>query len=538
VIAFRERKRLIACIGVGVGLVGPTAARADVQFNGFGQVVVGSALGNNQSFPTRTTLYAYSADPSFENESLFGLQAQAPLSDSLSATAQIVASGAPNDLTPPNALYNCGAMGTSQCALSHEDFTPKFTWAYVNWTINDNLSLKAGRQRLPLYHYSDYLQVGEAYPWIRPPVSVYSSPVSNYDGVSLQGQFSAGNWFVQPQIYYGAFDGTIFTSAASFGFKLQNLTGAVFEANYADWFDFRVSYAFAWMGIHGPTVDQLTQEQAQVADAMTSQLSLAALGVDGILSNPGIQGALGAAGYTPQQIAGWMAGMQGFNTAGAAYGAIAQDSVIDHQFISYSSAGIEINKYNFVFDGEYIYQKSPGWVNSLASYYVSLGYHIGHFTPVLTYGRTDSRPGDKATDARLRSNANQAYLADTTSTAAYGAACAAIKTATTQTCSQFNAQLPNSMDNLTPAGTVVNPLTGQTGAALLYMENQILANYSNAIDDYYEFGIRYDVSRNAALKLDYTYYASPLSQTGPTGFYPYQGASHAQLLSAAFVFTF
>src|SRR5262249_49468798 len=127
------RRSALALVGLGLGLAGMPSARADVQFNGFGQVVVGSTLDNKltgtdpqnpNTYVTFPTISDYKADPSFKPESLFALQARATLSDRLSATAQILASGANND-----------------------DFTPKFAWAYASYQISDEWAVKAGRQR-------------------------------------------------------------------------------------------------------------------------------------------------------------------------------------------------------------------------------------------------------------------------------------------------------------------------------------------------------------------------------------------------------
>ncbi|MEK1906348.1 MAG: porin [Pseudomonas sp.] len=56
-------------------------------------------------------------------------------------------------------------------------------WAYLSWQSTDNLMLRFGRLRTPVYMYSESIDVGFAYPWLRLPDEVYSQvQLSNYEG--------------------------------------------------------------------------------------------------------------------------------------------------------------------------------------------------------------------------------------------------------------------------------------------------------------------------------------------------------------------
>ncbi len=56
-------------------------------------------------------------------------------------------------------------------------------WAYLSWAATDGLTLRAGRLRLPVYMYSETLDVGFTHPWVRLPDEVYSQvQLSNYEG--------------------------------------------------------------------------------------------------------------------------------------------------------------------------------------------------------------------------------------------------------------------------------------------------------------------------------------------------------------------
>ena len=65
-----------------------------------------------------------------------------------------------------------------------DEWKANLEWAYLSWQTNDQLMLRAGRLRSPVYMYSESLDVGYSYPWLRLPDEVYSQvQVTNYEGV-------------------------------------------------------------------------------------------------------------------------------------------------------------------------------------------------------------------------------------------------------------------------------------------------------------------------------------------------------------------
>ena len=63
--------------------------------------------------------------------------------------------------------------------------SPEVEWGYVGYTI-ENIELRAGRLRLPLFLASEYYYVGHAYTYARPPDEVYNSilGITAYNGLS------------------------------------------------------------------------------------------------------------------------------------------------------------------------------------------------------------------------------------------------------------------------------------------------------------------------------------------------------------------
>lgn len=62
---------------------------------------------------------------------------------------------------------------------------PELEWAYVGYSV-DNVELRAGRLRLPLFLASEYYYVGHAYTYARPPEELYNAilGITAYKGIS------------------------------------------------------------------------------------------------------------------------------------------------------------------------------------------------------------------------------------------------------------------------------------------------------------------------------------------------------------------
>ncbi len=185
-------------------------ATADVRINGFASFVAGQTLGEDESY------LGYNNDLSFSNESIFALQATADLGDGLSATAQIVAEGS-------------------------EGFNTEFAWAYLSYELSDYTTFRAGRLRLPFYLYSDFLDVGFAYPWVRPSNAMYNLPFSNYDGVSLLHNKLLGDWDFTFNFLAGELQDTFFEESSPTEGQLTNFFGLATTFSY-NWFSGYVTY--------------------------------------------------------------------------------------------------------------------------------------------------------------------------------------------------------------------------------------------------------------------------------------------------------
>jgi hypothetical protein len=149
-----------------------------LRFNGFLSLAYGVASNDGG--------YAgYTEEGTFNNDSLFGLQGAFTLTDDTEVTMQLVGRG-------------------------REDWDPAIEWAYISHQFTPSFKMRAGKMRLPLFMYSDSLEVGYAQPWIRPPVEVYGAvPVTSYTGVDGLYDISLNNSTLSLQGFLGESDETI-----------------------------------------------------------------------------------------------------------------------------------------------------------------------------------------------------------------------------------------------------------------------------------------------------------------------------------------
>lgn len=124
----------------------------------------------------------------FRGLSKAGVQLTYQLNDKADATIQMVA-------------RSDDEQGTDTWELNAE-------WAYLGYQLTDDLKLRAGRMRIPFYMYSESLDIGYSYPWARPPLSVYRSPLTAYDGVDLTYNFATGAVKHTTQFWTGSYADT------------------------------------------------------------------------------------------------------------------------------------------------------------------------------------------------------------------------------------------------------------------------------------------------------------------------------------------
>ncbi len=220
--------KINALVGVLV-LASSSAMAADISLNGFASFYGGRAVYQNKLKGGIKTSYLadplnatsngflneqarYGDDLTFRPDTSYSLQFNANLGTGLKAVAQVMGQGS-------------------------NDFETEIEWAYLTYELTDNLTIQAGRQRTPLFFYSDFVDVGYAYHWIRPPAEVYGISLHTYEGASLTYTSSLGSLNTQARIYGGS--GTSERSSVG-DFNADSVYGVSYLARN-EWIQIRLS---------------------------------------------------------------------------------------------------------------------------------------------------------------------------------------------------------------------------------------------------------------------------------------------------------
>lgn len=161
---------------------------------------------------------SFSDDISFDTDSVVGLQASFQVNEKTDVTVQMVARAA-------------------------EDWEMEAEWAFLRYQISEDLSFRAGRLRLPINLFSESVEVGFSYPWVRPPSEVYSLPINNFEGVDLIYAKNIGDWAAQLQVFAGNDNDDIFQTNELYGANVTLSSGPWMLRTSASSFSFDVDVA-------------------------------------------------------------------------------------------------------------------------------------------------------------------------------------------------------------------------------------------------------------------------------------------------------
>jgi len=175
-----------------------------IQFDGF--FTVGAATNDDKNKNTYISSLGdrgITEDITFETDTRFGLQMTSDVSEDMSVIAQLLGTG------------------------TSGNFDAIIEWAYVDYEFADWLSVHAGKIKQPVYLVNDYVEVGYAYPWIRPPVEVYylNNPLNTVNGMELLFSFSLGPGRLSFQPYIGSNRDDIPNTGGTGYFEAENIYG-------------------------------------------------------------------------------------------------------------------------------------------------------------------------------------------------------------------------------------------------------------------------------------------------------------------------
>ena len=111
-------------------------------------------------------------------------------------------------------------------ALGANEFNAQIEWGFLEYRANPSWDFRMGRLRLPLYMFSDTLEVGYTFPWVTPPAEVYSLvPFSNYSGAEVVYEDQVFNHNLRASLFYGSSTGATVTRLISGDITLKQILG-------------------------------------------------------------------------------------------------------------------------------------------------------------------------------------------------------------------------------------------------------------------------------------------------------------------------
>jgi len=266
----------------------------------------------------------------FDKQTNLGLQISAKVSKKIDLTAVLHAEGARDN-------YNIATQ-----------------WVYATYQFDDELSLRMGKYKGSFYMVSDYKDVGYAYPWVRPPLEVYSTnPIEGFTGLDLVYQTEVSDMSLLLELFAGSGD-----HSAKY---IPSTTDAPAGAPY---------YGLADSTKKGQSISFDTPNAKGFNLALTGNIGTFRIGY--------------------------------FETGvnAAAFG-------IQNSFGSFGGVGFNIDWNNLVVYSEYIVRETApslaGAFPDQKAYYVTFGYRTGKFLPYVTYANL-SKGKDDSPYAQLQSS--------------------------------------------------------------------------------------------------------------------------------------
>ncbi len=203
------------------GLFVINTSQADpLKFNGF---LTNTITQTNHSTPYIETK-EYTDNVNYQSGTVLGIQMSKRLDPKVSFQAQFVARGAqPSDETP---------------------FSPSFDMLFIDYKLQPNLNIKAGKLIPNTYLISKHLEVGSSYLWARPPVEVYETSysfLSRVNGLEVLYQKNLGNFNLRVQPYVGRINETL----------TSRTTGTLATINSDRLFGGGLDLENNWLRLHG-----------------------------------------------------------------------------------------------------------------------------------------------------------------------------------------------------------------------------------------------------------------------------------------------
>lgn len=201
-----------------------------LQWSGFATLTAGRALGGAPADFAKCSGVCYVADWSHASVYGSGWQLQPESRAGVQATL----------------VFSPALSATAQATVRADDAKAQLELAVLSYKFG-NWDLQLGRKRIPLYFYSDFQDIGVAYPWVSPPPDLYGWEATNYNGVSLRYRGSVDGMGVSASAFAGSehiHDAPIYQlyETQPVDIDWTRLFGGDLELS-RDWWTLRLAYA-------------------------------------------------------------------------------------------------------------------------------------------------------------------------------------------------------------------------------------------------------------------------------------------------------
>lgn len=210
-------RKLQAIILMGTLMTSGVMAEDSLDIYGFASFAMGKTVKEqNLADGSRSTFgpsdrEIYNNQVQYRSETTIGLQIDADLDDGLMLKTLLQADG-------------------------EKDYAGEMKWAYADYDMGDSLNIAIGRQPLPLFYYTDFIDVGYSYQWVRAPLETYYIKNSTFDGAQLKWTPTSGDFEYRFQMYHGRDD-----EISELTLTLNDITGFVAYMR-KDWFEARATW--------------------------------------------------------------------------------------------------------------------------------------------------------------------------------------------------------------------------------------------------------------------------------------------------------
>lgn len=265
-----------------------------------------------------------SEDVTFRHDSRVGVSVNGDITDELSA----------------------GALMTAR-ASSLESYQPTFDWALITWKPMNRMSLRVGRLLTPVWMFSEQIDVGLTFPWVRLPTEVYAmNSFKSFEGASLSWGLPLGGMDLTLTAYAGQ--------------------GSLREGNPLSSF-ITVASINALRGLELAWANDFAQLRLAYLHGRVEQLE-ARGPVPASVVIPGVPPNLNFVNIT----------------------------TFDAKMGDFVSAGVKFDRWNLLLIWEYAYRYVTGAdLTKQAGTYGTLGYHLDKFLPHLTYSWSGKNAGTR-----------------------------------------------------------------------------------------------------------------------------------------------